>query len=268
MNAGRRLTMSTFVDFEDLKARIKIEQMIPLLGLRMRQNGVQYRGPCLACKQGGERGLALNSAKQSYYCFSERKGGDLIGLVAHTRGIAQKDAAAYLVEQFGNGQPARRDTSHSVSNSSPSPPAQRDRELKPLDYLVFNEAVEGLGLTEATCKAWGAGYAPKGIMRGRLAVPIHDRAGTLLAYVGIAMSPETSPRLHFPNGFDPHAVIFGADRVKEGELCLVRDPLDVLTAYQSGIENVVAFLAPITAQQVEMLAALMDAARCETVELF
>jgi hypothetical protein len=104
-------------------------------------------------------------------------------------------------------------------------------------------------------------------MRGRLAVPIHDRAGTLLAYVGIAVSEETSPRLHFPNGFDPHSVIFGADRVKEGELYLVRDPLNVLTAYQS-VENVVAFLAPITAQQVEMLAALMDAAHCETVELF
>ena len=89
-----------------------------------------------------------------------------------------------------------------------------------------------------------------------------------LAYVGIAMSEETSPRLHFPNGFDPHSVIFGADRVKEGELYLVRDPIDVLTAHQSGVENVVAFLAPITAQQVEMLAALMDAAHCETVELF
>jgi hypothetical protein len=61
-------------------------------------------------------------------------------------------------------------------------------------------------------------------------------------------------------------VIFGADRVKEGELYLVRDPLDVLTAYQSGVENVVAFLAPITAQQVEMSAALMDAAHCTAVE--
>jgi hypothetical protein len=90
----------------------------------------------------------------------------------------------------------------------------------------------------------------------------------LLAYVGIAMSEETSPRLHFPNGFDPHSVIFGADRVKERELYLVRDPLDVLTPYQSGVENVVAFLAPITAQQVEMLAALMDSAHCETAELF
>jgi DNA primase len=263
-----RLTMSTFIDFEALKTRVKIEETIPLLGLRMRQHGDQYRGPCPACRQGGDRALAINSRMQSYYCFSQRKGGDLIALVAHIRGMTQKDAAAYLDQQFGNSEQSHSATVHSSGNSSPSPPTRQGRELKPLDYLIFNEAVEGLGLSEATCKAWGAGYAPKGIMRGRFAVPIFDRAGTLLAYVGIAVAEETSPRLHFPNGFDPHSVIFGANRVKEGELYLVRDPLDVLTAYQSGVENVVAFLAPITAQQVEMLAALMDASHCETIELF
>jgi len=260
--------MSTFVDFQALKARVRIEQTIPLLGLRLRQYGDQYRGPCPVCKQGGDRGLAINSAKQSYYCFSQRKGGDLIALVAHIRSMTQKDAAAYLDQQFSDNAQSHSDTVHSSRNSSASSTVQRDRELKPLDYLVFNETIDGLGLSEATCKAWGAGYAPKGIMGGRFAVPVHDRAGVLLAYVGVAVSEETSPRLHFPNGFDPHSVIFGADRVKEGDLYLVRDPLDVLTAYQSGVENVVAFLAPITAQQVEMLAALMDAARCETVELF
>src|SRR6202051_2995213 len=250
--------MSTFVDFEVLKSRVRIEQTISLLGLQMRQHGDQYRGPCPACKQGGDRALAINSGKQSYYCFSQKKGGDVIALVAHLRGMTQKDAAGYLDQQFGNSGQSHSDTVHSSRNSSPSPPAQQGRELKPLDYLVFNEAVEALGLTEATCTAWGAGYAPKGIMRGRFAVPIQDRAGTLRVYVGIAMSEQPSPRLHFPNGFDPNSVIFGADRVKEGELYLVRDPVDVLTAYQSGVENVVAFLAPITAQQVEMLAALMD----------
>lgn len=232
--------MSTFIDFEDLKARIRIEQTLPLLGLQMRQHGDQYRGPCPACRQGGDRALAINSGKQSYYCFSQKKGGDVIALVAHLRGMTQKDAAGYLGQQFGNSGQSHSDTVHSSRNSSPSPPAQQGRELKPLDYLVFNEAIEGLGVSEATCKAWGAGYAPKGIIRGRLAIPIHDRAGTLLAYCGRSVKGE-SPTLIFPNGFDPHSVIFAAERVQPGQLCLVRDPLDVLTAYEQGVENVVAF---------------------------
>ena len=75
-----------------------------------------------------------------------------------------------------------------------------------------------------TAEAFGAGYAPKGIMRGRLAIPIHDRDGKLLAYCGRTVKDE-SPTLTFPNGFDPAAVIFNAHRIGGGELTLVRDPL-------------------------------------------
>ncbi len=118
--------------------------------------------------------------------------------------------------------------------------------------------MQALGVSAETCQAFGAGYAPKGILRGRLAIPVRDRDGTLLAYCGRAVRDE-SPRLTFPNGFDPAAVIFNVDRIAAGELYLVRDPLAVLVAQENGIDNVVAFLTDgIAAQQLEMLAALMD----------
>ena len=105
-------------------------------------------------------------------------------------------------------------------------------------------------------------------MRGRLAIPIHDRDDKLLAYCGRTVKNE-SPLLTFPNGFEPAGVIFNANRVTAGELYIVRDPLSVLTAFECGIENVVAFLTDgIAAEQLEMLAALMDEKKCETVELF
>jgi hypothetical protein len=105
-------------------------------------------------------------------------------------------------------------------------------------------------------------------MRGRFAIPVRDRTGTLLAYCGRTVKGE-SPTLTFPNGFDPHAVIFAAERVTSGPLYLVRDPLQVLTAFEAGVENVVAFLTDtISAQQLEQLAALMDERKCESVELY
>jgi hypothetical protein len=92
-------------------------------------------------------------------------------------------------------------------------------------------------------------------MRGRFAIPLHDSADTLVAYCGRAVKDE-SPALIFPNGFQPESLIFAAERVQPGPICLVRDPLQVLTAHESGIENVVAFLTEaISAQQLEMLAA-------------
>lgn len=257
---------TTFVDFAQLKQRVNVEKAITILGLTMKQQGAQYRGACPACREGGDRALAINSEKDGYYCFSQKKGGDVIALVAHVKGVTQRDAAQFLAQQIGDSAPADHAPS-TVRHSSPAPTPTQGKELKPLDYLQYTEAVEGLGISEATCKAWGAGYAPKGIMRGRLAVPIHDRAGKLLAYVGVAVQPEQSPKLLYPNGFDPSSTIFGCDRVQPGELYLVRDPLQVLAAYEQGVENVVAFLAPITAQMLEQLSSLMDEKKCESVEL-
>jgi hypothetical protein len=75
--------------------------------------------------------------------------------------------------------------------------------------------------------------------------------------------------LLFPSGFDPHSTIFNAHRVAEGELYLVRDPLDVLKAFENGIENVVSFLTEgITAQQLEQLSSLMDEKKIDTLSLF
>src|SRR4029077_12455798 len=230
------MAATDFVDFAELKNRVKIEQVVPMLGLQMRQKGDQMRGPCPRCKAGGERALAVNTTNQSYYCFAEGKGGDLIALTAHIRDLSQRDAALLVQNHFENSAPVNSARSTvPVPATSPRPPVEA-RVLRPLDYLQYAEAVGGLGLSEATCTHFGAGYAPKGIMRGRFAVPIHDRQGTLLAYVGIAVAQEQSPKLLFPNGFDPHSVIFNADKAGAGELYLVRDPLQVLTAFESGVE--------------------------------
>jgi hypothetical protein len=75
--------------------------------------------------------------------------------------------------------------------------------------------------------------------------------------------------LVFPNGFRPEAYIFNAHRVTEGELYLVRDPLEVLRVHESGVENVVAFLTEGTcAQQLEELASLLDSRHCDLVHLY
>jgi hypothetical protein len=95
-------------------------------------------------------------------------------------------------------------------------------------------------------------------MRGRLAIPIRDRSSRLLAYCGRALRNER-PTLTFPHGFDPAGVVFSADRITGGQFHLVRDPLRVLAAHDSGIDNVVAFLTEgIAPQQLEMLAAVVS----------
>jgi len=105
-------------------------------------------------------------------------------------------------------------------------------------------------------------------MRGRLAIPIHDWNGNLVAYCGRTVVQD-SPTLIFPNGFRPEEHIFNANRIEEGELVLMRDPLDVLLANQNGIDNAVCFLTEIvTPHQLQILAAFMDSSGIEAIELY
>ena len=257
--------MSQQIDFVELKQRVSIERAVEFLGMPLKKSGHQLRGPCPNCKDSGDRAFVVTPEKGLFYCFGKcRKGGDAINLVSLVRGCTLREAAVFLSEKAGGAKVSANDS----RNGSPQPKPEEGR-LKPLDYLqATHEAVQALGVSAETCTRFGAGFAPKGIMRGRFAIPVHDRSGTLLAYCGRATGSE-SPALIFPNGFDPRTVIFNAHRIGEGDLFLVRDPVNVLAAFENGIENVVAFLTDgIGAQQLEQLASLMDERKCEGVEMF
>ncbi|MFZ2104554.1 MAG: CHC2 zinc finger domain-containing protein [Roseiarcus sp.] len=254
------------IDFTELKQRVTIERAADMLGIKTTRSGAQRRGTCPICKAGGDRAFVITPAKGLYYCFGTcSKGGDAITMTANVRNCSLREAAEFLDGKSGtSAAPAKGDSSR---YDSPQP--KTESGLRPLDYLqVAHEAVQGLRVSSETAAHFGAGFAPKGIMRGRFAIPVHDPAGTLLAYCGRAVKDE-SPLLLFPNGFDPRIAIFNANRIIEGDLFLVRDPLQVLTAHESGIENVVAFLTEnVTALQLEQLAALMDERKCEHLEMF
>jgi len=258
----------SFVDFAELKQRVSITDVLTWLQIPLKQNpNGQLRGCCPIHGGTSEREFVVTPSKGLYFCFGGCGGGDVLKLVANVRKIGTKEAAQQIAAHFGKG------TVTSARNSTvpdKSTVTQNEKgALKPLDYLEpTHELVQALGASPDTCQHFSAGYAPKGIMRGRLAIPIHSKQGVLLAYCGRTVKNE-SPTLTFPNGFLPADVIFNGDRVQPGELYLVRDPLQVLTAYESGIENVVSFLTEaISAQQLEQLAALMDEKRCESVVLF
>jgi len=261
-----------YIDFADLKSRITIVQAATWLVLTLKPSGSQQRGACPACNTGGDRALVITPERGLFYCFPAKIGGDLIKLVAHIKACTQTEAAQLIQTQFGGTVPtvpAR--ASRTVQSRSSTAPQNQKAGLNPLTYLEpEHPAIQALGVSAATAEAFGSGYAGKGVLRGRYAVPVHGRDGTLLAYVGIAVTKEQSPRLLFHN-FDPGSTIFNANRLTEGgDLFVCRDPLQVLLAVENGIasECVVAFLTDgIVAQQLEVLAALMDEKKTEPAQL-
>jgi DNA primase len=256
-------TKSKFIDFQALKKSVKIEDAMALLGLRVSTFSDQMRGSCPACKTGGERALVITASKSAFYCFAAGEGGDAIALVSHIKGVSMKEAAAFLASSIG--KPADVEPVAITATV----PEKKKAGLNPLTYLQpEHPSVQALGISAETAKLFGAGYAPKGIMRARFAIPIHDAKGELVAYCGKSVLDE-SPTYIFPNGFNPSEYVFNAHQVREGPLTLLREPLLVLKAHEGGIDNVVTFLTEtISAQQLEILSSLMDEQRCESIELF
>lgn len=236
-----------FLDFAALKQEVRIEDAIDQLHLEMKEGNNQFRGKCPACKGSGPRSLVITPAKQAFYCFAERLGGDVIALAAHVRGLSMKDAATFLVEE---GSPS--------CTGSSTVPKERIKEvarsLQPLSYLEpDHKKLVKLGLSEDTCKAFGSGYAPKGILRGRFVFPIHDMEGQLIAYGGVDPESPDTP-IKFPKDFDPGRFIFNLDSQNDNEILLCRSPLEVLQVHQSGIENAVSFLTQeISSEQLLVL---------------
>jgi DNA primase len=259
---------SKFIDFQALKQEIKITDAMPLLGLKVSELSDQMRGPCPACKSGGDRAMVITSSKSVFYCFAAGEGGDVIALASHIKGISMKEAATFLAKHFAKPD-AVPDSPPVATVLSTVPPENKKAGLNPLTYLQPDHpSVLALGISKETAVHFGAGYASKGIMRGRLAIPIHDVSGVLVAYCGRSLSDE-SPTLMFPNGFRPSEMIFNAHNAHEGPLTLVREPLQVLKAHEGGIDNIVAFFSEtISPIQLEMLASLMDHKDCDALELY
>jgi DNA primase len=258
-----------YIDFAELKARLPIEEAIGRLDLTLKFANGQHRGPCPACRRGGPRGLAITPAKNAYYCFGAHAGGDVIALVAHIRDCSMKEAAIFLADKEESDEAPGSSADPKTTGPEERRKGNEERRLlQPLAYLEpAHPKVQALGLTEETCQAFGAGYAPKGIMRGRLAIPIHDWGGGLIAYCGRSVADD-SPMLIFPNGFRPEAHIFNAHRARDGELILCRDPLEAVLANQNGVENVVAQLTDaLSAEQLQAVAALMDERGCDIIEI-
>lgn len=158
------------LDFADIKANHPIEKVAERLGLKLKPNGNTFRCACPS-GEGDERGLVITPAKGVFYSFPAQKGGDVIALVQFVNGGSVKDAATWIAGP------------RTEPEKSASP--QASDGFKELDYLIHDhEAVVALGLDPEDCKRIGIGWAPRGMMKNTVCVPVRDKTGKLLGYVG------------------------------------------------------------------------------------
>jgi len=138
-----------------------------------------------------------------------------------------------------------------------------------LPMCCYNEAVEELGLTQATCEKLGIGFLKYGRspLRGRVIMQLRDarlnkaytkRQQAVLSHIGL---PDQSNEGHwvYP-GFNQRKDLFGQERLwldehtrnqasEQNSIILTDDPLGLAKAYQYGIKNIISTLAKTPSEE-------------------
>ena len=141
-------------------------------------------------------------------------------------------------------KPEAKKVAVAPEKTTPNPPLKFRLDKLERDHPYLTER----GLTLETIVDFGVGFCVKGMMAERIAIPIHNVEGKVVAYAGrfLGEPAEDTPKYKLPPGFKKSLELFNIDRaVKEpGDLPLVivEGFFDCMKIHQNGHRKVVAIM--------------------------
>ena len=242
---------STFIDFRAVKREVTMVQVLEHYGLmsQMKQNGDSITGACPIHEGKNETAFRVSISKNCWNCFSQCGcGGNVLDFVAKKEKVSPE-----------NDTPRREKSDSRVRNKKESkhesakPVEQEDEkgENKPLEFVLKNLQPEHPYLTERglspeTIQTFGLGFCQKGLLTGRIAIPIHNAKGELVAYAGRWPGDTDKEQYLFPKGFRKSLELFNLDRAAkepaDKPLVIVEGFFDCIMLHQHGCRKAIALM--------------------------
>jgi DNA primase len=263
--------VTTWVDFKQLKADVAIEQVVAHYGVRLRRvGGTELRGRCPLPTHSSPRSrdsFAVNVARNVWSCRSlscmqtrgGRPGGNILDFVALMERCSIRQAALRL-QQWSGAAPERFIVPR---EARPEPVASENPPLRfALQYIdATHPYLKSRGVTLQTARTFGLGlYTGKGLLRGRIVIPIHNAAGELIAYAGRVID-DREPKYRFPAGFRKSLVLFNLHRVivtHARTVIVVEGFFDTMAVHQAGYPVVGLMGSTLSQHQAELLVSHFD----------
>jgi DNA primase len=268
-----------WVNYKSLRAELSFIEILHHYGVELKERGEQWQGFCPLPTHEGKRqspSYSANVGRGIWQCFGCGAKGNLIEFAARMEGLNPDDPAdfrkaALLLQKMFVGKDGReREKPKAFAREETRERnAQEDHEEEipgsvvnaPLDFelqrLEYDHPyLRERGFTEETIRTFGLGYCHRGLMKGRIAIPLHDKDGALIGYAGRIVDEEAigkdTPRYLFPgsrerNGthheFRKSAFLYNGFRVTNpSHLVVVESFTAVWWLTQAGITNVVALM--------------------------
>jgi DNA primase len=265
------MSKTHYVDFKAIKAAVTMEQALQRYGLldRMQKNGDSLSGCCPIHGGNNPTQFRVSLSKNCWNCFGScKQGGNVLDFVAKKEDISVHVAALKLCEWFNlpmGEKPQKEERAPSTrgeTQAAPTPAAALDAETNPaledntpnqplkfqLEHLDTNHAyLKERGLTSETIAHFGLGYCAKGMMAGRIAIPIRNVEGKIVAYAGRwpGDPPEGAPKYKLPPGFRKSLELFNLDqacREQTDKLVIVEGFFGAMKLWQCGVKQVIALM--------------------------
>lgn len=280
---------------QELIARTDIEELIgSYTGLK--RAGRTYKGLCPFHSE-KTPSFVVYPDNQSFYCFGCGAGGDAITFVKKINNLDYVEAVKFLAGRAGMKMPDEDDAQGRMRSRILS----LNREAARFYYSCLNGPGgkdaraywRGRGLSDATIRRFGLGYAPdsfretfthlkakgftedellasgiakkseKGnlydVFRNRVMIPIFDVRGNVIAFGGRNMGDEKPKYINSPETlvYKKSRTVFALNVAKKStsrRYLLCEGYLDVISLHQAGFDTAVAGCGTaLTAEQVRLL---------------
>ena len=279
------MAKTKFVDFKAIKAAITMEQLLGHYHIldQFKRTGESLNGPCPIHKGSNPTQFRVSTTKNIWNCFSDcEHGGNTLDFIAKMEKCSIHAAALKAIEWFNLDPEAMAASEENAEaaepkTSAPAPkPAARPAaspKFTPessvpnvplkfrLDKLERTHPylTEQRGLTPETIVDFGIGFCSKGMMADRIAIPIHNAKGEVVAYAGrFPGEPgEDTPKYKLPPGFRKSQELFNLDRAAkqpaDEPLVIVEGFFDAMKLHQHGCYKVVALMGSTMSSAQEEL---------------
>ncbi len=283
------------VDFRAVREAVSMERILEHYGLLepMKRSGDSLSGCCPLHQGSNPTQFRVSTSKNLWNCFGQcRHGGNVIDFIARKEGVSAYAAAQKAIEWFqlpaeqvytdkvedsptpfrsspeavARPKPAPKPTApaaqkapplpDSPATAGPNPPLKfRLEKLQP-DHPYLMER----GFFAETFAEFGVGFCSKGMMADRIAIPIRNADGQVVAYAGRwpGEAPEGTPKYKLPPGFRKSQELFNLDRARKEPadvpLIVVEGFFDVMKLFELGHSKVVALMgSSLSAAQEELI---------------
>ncbi len=285
---------------QELIARTNIEELIGGY-TQLKRAGRTYKGLCPFHSE-KTPSFIVYPDNQSFYCFGCGAGGDAITFVKKINNLDYVESIKLLAGRAGMKLPEEDDTQGRMRSRVLA--LNRDAARFYYQCLNSEQGIEarrywrGRGLSDATIRRFGLGYAPdsfretfchlkgmgyteeellaagiakkseKGnlydVFRNRVMIPIFDIRGNVIAFGGRNLGDEKPKYINSPETlvYKKSHTVFALNVAKKSDVrryILCEGYLDVISLHQAGFDTAVAACGTaLTADQVRILSDYAD----------